>query len=241
MKKISAFILAVVMLFILCACGKTDMEPNRTSEADSTPEITDLADGAQMNSTLDNISENFVLISGGTFQMGSLEGEAWRSEDEAQHTVTVSDFYMSIYELTQAEYEQARPELVTQVENMEEYDFSGKTIIPFCSHGGGRFGAVMENDGSLYITAADTKAVYRQMKENPNIQIVALKLGTREWIRISGTVEESTDIAMKQKMLDECEILSKHYSAPTNDHFCIFKIQICEAYIVTDEGRERLV
>lgn len=22
---------------------------------------------------------------------------------------------------------------------LEEYDFSGKTIIPFCSHGGGRF------------------------------------------------------------------------------------------------------
>lgn len=23
---------------------------------------------------------------------------------------------------------------------LEEYDFAGKTIIPFCSHGGGRFG-----------------------------------------------------------------------------------------------------
>ena len=23
---------------------------------------------------------------------------------------------------------------------LEEYDFSGKTIIPFCSHGGGEFG-----------------------------------------------------------------------------------------------------
>ena len=61
--------------------------------------------------------------------------------------------------------EQARLELATHVENMEEYDtillgypnwwasipmpiascleeydFTGKTIIPFCSHGGGRFG-----------------------------------------------------------------------------------------------------
>jgi flavodoxin len=60
---------------------------------------------------------------------------------------------------------QARPELANHVDNMEqydtillgypnwwasipmpiasfleEYDFSGKTIIPFCSHGGGRFG-----------------------------------------------------------------------------------------------------
>lgn len=46
------------------------------------------------------------------------------------------------------------------------------------------FGAVMENDGDLFITAADTKEVYRQMKQNSNIQIVALKHGTRKWIRI---------------------------------------------------------
>lgn len=108
MKKISAFILAVVMLFMLCACGKTDMETEtefeRTS-VESIQETTDTVDVAQTDSTLEHISENFVLISGGTFQMGSPEDEAWRSEDEAQHTVTVSDFYMSIYELTQAEYQ----------------------------------------------------------------------------------------------------------------------------------------
>ena len=37
--------------------------------------------------------------------MGSPGAEAWRSEDETQHTVTVSDFYISAYELTQVEYE----------------------------------------------------------------------------------------------------------------------------------------
>lgn len=58
------------------------------------------------------------------------------------------------------------------------------------------FGAVMENDGNLFITAADTKAVYRQMKQNSNIQIVALKHGTRKWIRISGNAEECTDGAL---------------------------------------------
>ena len=63
------------------------------------------------------------------------------------------------------QHRQARPELSGHVQNMddydivllgypnwwasipmpiatflEEYDFSGKTIVPFCSHGGGRFG-----------------------------------------------------------------------------------------------------
>lgn len=49
--------------------------------------------------------DGFVLIKGGSFQMGSPESEAWRSDDEVQHPVTVSDFFMSSYEVTQGEYE----------------------------------------------------------------------------------------------------------------------------------------
>ena len=30
--------------------------------------------------------------------------------------------------------------VINMVSFLEEYDFSGKRIIPFCSHGGGRFG-----------------------------------------------------------------------------------------------------
>lgn len=47
----------------------------------------------------------FVLIKGGTFQMGSPEGEPWRGADEMRHEVTVSDFYLAPREVTQAEYE----------------------------------------------------------------------------------------------------------------------------------------
>lgn len=77
-----------------------------------------------------------------------------------------SDDYETVLDQAQADQNvQARPELATHVENMalydsiilgypnwwasipmpiasflESYDFSGKTILPFCSHGGGRFG-----------------------------------------------------------------------------------------------------
>ena len=77
-----------------------------------------------------------------------------------------SDDYYTVLEQAQADQNiQARPALKTHVENMEqydtiilgypnwwasipmpvasfleEYDFTGKTILPFCSHGGGRFG-----------------------------------------------------------------------------------------------------
>jgi len=50
------------------------------------------------------VSDGFLLIHGGAFQMGSPADEAWRVEDETQHTVTVSDFYISPYEVTQKEF-----------------------------------------------------------------------------------------------------------------------------------------
>ncbi|GHT82048.1 hypothetical protein FACS1894137_00230 [Spirochaetia bacterium] len=47
---------------------------------------------------------DFVYIQGGTFTMGSPETETGRSDDEVQHQVTVSGFYMGKYEVSQAEY-----------------------------------------------------------------------------------------------------------------------------------------
>jgi len=49
--------------------------------------------------------ENFIKVEGGTFMMGSPEGEWGRDEDEMQHIVTVGSFYISKYEITQKEYQ----------------------------------------------------------------------------------------------------------------------------------------
>ena len=43
--------------------------------------------------------ENFVLIKGGSFIMGSPAAEDWRSNDESQHSVTLASFYMAKYEV----------------------------------------------------------------------------------------------------------------------------------------------
>ena len=76
-----------------------------------------------------------------------------------------NDYNTVLNEAQRDQNAQARPEIKNHVENMEqydtiilgypnwwasipmpiasfleEYDFTGKTIIPFCSHGGGRFG-----------------------------------------------------------------------------------------------------
>lgn len=88
------------------------------------------------------------------------------------------------------------------------------------------FGAVMEYNDDLYISTTDTKEVYKQLKENSNIQIISLKQNTREWIRINGVAKECDDIEIKKKMLEECPVLSKHFQAPDTPHYVIFQIKI---------------
>lgn len=116
--KVSAFLMVMVMIFALGACGSNPQETenmgaeNKTNEnvasinkTDENTEMTDTAAAPSENSAgQDYVGQNFVLIVGGTFEMGSPDTEGWRSEDEARHTVKVSDFFMSIYEVTQAEY-----------------------------------------------------------------------------------------------------------------------------------------
>lgn len=94
MRRCIALLMSFVLLFALAACGKTENTPSNGSSIDST----------QQEDQSMQISEEFVLIKGGSFHMGSLDSEAWRSADETQHSVTVSDFYMSKHELTQREY-----------------------------------------------------------------------------------------------------------------------------------------
>lgn len=108
MKRISAIFMAA-MIIMLCSCGNNAAEQDdkftdehmqaetRLEETDTTEE-SDTGGKTEMNVTEENDVENqsavllpeeFVLIPGGTFQMGSSKEEAWRSEDEVQHTVTI--------------------------------------------------------------------------------------------------------------------------------------------------------
>ncbi len=55
------------------------------------------------------IKKEMILITGGTFQMGSPAKEAERMDDETQHPVRVSDFLMSRYPVTNWLYEEFDP------------------------------------------------------------------------------------------------------------------------------------
>ena len=99
------------------------------------------------------------------------------------------------------------------------------------------FGAVMEHNGFLYFSTANTKTVYSQIKINPNIQIVAMKAGTREWLRMSGKAEETTDMVIKQMMLDTCPILKKRFVVDS-ESYALFRIEEMKSTLMDDCGSQ---
>lgn len=105
MKRTFTFFTTLFLILALAGCGnQKQQEPSFPSES---PQEPDQAATVSTESTSPEIAppEEFILISGGTFQMGSPESEAWRVEDETAHTVTVSGYYISKFEVTQAEYQ----------------------------------------------------------------------------------------------------------------------------------------
>ena len=111
--KIVSFVVPVFVCLLVIASLNRPMQnapwQAETSEpSENLPETengeTDSESDAAGSQTVP-VGDGFVLIQGGSFAMGSPEDEPWRSEDETLHMVTVSDFYISPYEVTQYDYE----------------------------------------------------------------------------------------------------------------------------------------
>ena len=71
---------------------------------ETTVQTEETAEPAEKEQEVKQVADGFIWIEGGTFLMGSPETENWRIDDETQHEVTVSGFWISPYEVTQAEY-----------------------------------------------------------------------------------------------------------------------------------------
>jgi len=79
------------------------------------------------------------------------------------------------------------------------------------------FGAICIYEDKLYIQTGNIKSVFKQMKEDPKIEICTMdKDGT--WIRIESTVVQDDRIEARQHMLDANPSIKSMYAA--NDGNC---------------------
>lgn len=91
------------------------------------------------------------------------------------------------------------------------------------------FGAIMEDGKYLYIATHDGNDAHKQLRDNKHIQIMAKKEGTREWLRITGKAEECKDMSLKEKFMQECPVLVKHYGSADCERFLMFRVEVVKS------------
>ena len=101
-KKVVALIISII--FVLAIVGIVVYMQKTNNKSDNNI-YAKTEDGEKSNSNIAQTDDGLIFIKGGTFEMGSPQNEAQRNEDEVQHSVTVSDFYIGKYEVTQKEYQ----------------------------------------------------------------------------------------------------------------------------------------
>ncbi len=160
MSKILALVLAIMMGISIATCGNTGSDNNSTMQ------------GQQSSTKENNIIVAYFSHTGNTREIANQIHE--RVGGDIFEIVTVDpypdDYNACVDKAKQEQDDNSRPELATKVENMdsydvvfvgypiwwetmpmavftflEEYDFSGKTIIPFSTHEGSGLGSSVED------------------------------------------------------------------------------------------------
>ncbi len=74
------------------------------------------------------------------------------------------------------------------------------------------FLSVLFDDGKIYFTTAATKGVWKQISENPRVELCYLTPDFSRMLRITGEIEEVDDREKKRKLIEERDYL-KRFSA----------------------------
>ena len=90
------------------------------------------------------------------------------------------------------------------------------------------FGTLEIIENKLYLLTGKEKNVYKQLKKNNNMEVVASK--GEDWIRISGELVEDDRKEIKKEMLDRNPHLRVAYNED-DDHTAIFYFNNCEAVV----------
>jgi len=109
---------------------------------------------------LKSVQPGMILIKGGTFLMGSREDEPQRRNDESRHQVTVNDFMMGKYPVTQKEWFEITRNNPSQFkgDNLPVGYVSWYNAIEFCNMLSGREGLAAVYHNTEAGTVADEEA-----------------------------------------------------------------------------------
>lgn len=98
------------------------------------------------------------------------------------------------------------------------------------------WGFMLERDGKLWFCTANTKAVYRQLRDNPWVEF-ATSSQDFTTLRIRGEMLFSNDLEMKTKILESSPIVKRVYHTPDNPIFEILYMEHGEAVLSDFSGQ----
>ncbi|MCE5287558.1 MAG: pyridoxamine 5'-phosphate oxidase family protein [Pelosinus sp.] len=101
------------------------------------------------------------------------------------------------------------------------------------------FGFVMKFEGKLYFGTSNEKAVYKQLKTNPNMEI-STTTPDGEWLRLSGKAVFNTTRQIKELALEAMPMLKNMYSV-NDDIFELFYIEDATAIFQDMKGCSRTI
>jgi len=102
-------------------------------------------------------------------------------------------------------------------------------------------GAHIEQDGKEYFTVGDFKAVYRQMTENPLVEIVAFTPRERKWLRYTGKAVFVENSEIVEQVFERLPHLRKAYSPESGHKMMIFTLEDATARIIDMAGNEEII
>ncbi len=91
-----------------------------------------------------------------------------------------------------------------------------------------------EKDGKLWFCTNNTKDVYKDMNENPYVE-VSVSSPTYAWIRLNGKVVFENNMAVKEACMDN-PIVKGQYNTADNPIFEIFYLADAKAVIADFSG-----
>lgn len=97
------------------------------------------------------------------------------------------------------------------------------------------FGFVMEQDGNLYFGMGKHKQVYRQLLENPDVEVCAIN-AKMEWIRVKGVAVPENDERLISLAFENAPFLHDIYNEKTGFQFGLVKLTEIEAEIAGMDG-----
>ena len=102
-------------------------------------------------------------------------------------------------------------------------------------------GAHIEKDGKVYFTVGDFKAVYRQMAENPLVEIAAFTPKDRKWLRYTGRAVFEDNDAVREAVFERLPHLRNVYNESTGNKMMLFYLADASAAIIDMAGNREQI